>query len=81
MARPLESLCCETQRRYATSGPPRRSGSDLHLNRPDATFRWDAANAQWVYNQSTENLISGVTYTYRVPLEDGTSTTYQFGVR
>src|SRR5262249_48345023 len=47
---------------------------------PDATFRWDAAGRQWVFNASTRNLSSGVKYTYSIPLNDGTSIVYSFAV-
>ncbi len=48
---------------------------------PDTAFRWDATNQQWIFNISTKNLSSGLTYTYRVTLNDGTSFTFTFGIR
>ena len=47
----------------------------------DTTFRWDATNQEWIFNQSTKNLVAGVTYTYAISLADGTSITYTFGLR
>jgi hypothetical protein len=48
---------------------------------PDTAFRWDPTGRQWIFNMSTRNLTSGVKYTYRIPLNDGTAITYSFGVK
>ena len=48
---------------------------------PDAQFRWDATNQQWIFNISTRGLAAGNTYIYQVLLNDGTTITFQFGLR
>jgi hypothetical protein len=59
------------------------SGIDesVYSTTPDTSFRWDPSGAQWIYNQATSNLTSGVTYTYRIPLNDGTWITYRFAIK
>jgi hypothetical protein len=72
------------------SGPPTgsyASASGLSVNEtvvsttPDTTFRWDATNQQWIYNQSTKGLATNVKYTNTIQLNDGTSITYSFGLK
>ncbi len=48
---------------------------------PDTAFRWDPTAQQWIFNQSTKNLVSGTKYTYSINVNDGTSIPYVFGVR
>ena len=48
---------------------------------PDTDFRWDATSKQWIFNLSTKNLKSGVRYSYRVDLTDGTSISFDFGTK
>jgi len=48
---------------------------------PDAAFRWSASDQQWIFNISLKNLTPGVTYVYRVYLNDGTHIQFQFGVK
>jgi hypothetical protein len=43
-------------------------------------FRWDSAGQQWIYDQSTRNLVAQVLYTYRIPLLDGTFISYTFRI-
>jgi hypothetical protein len=47
----------------------------------DTDFRWSSTDQQWIFNLSTENLDAGVTYTYYVPLVDGTNIMFKFGVK
>jgi hypothetical protein len=53
----------------------------VYSTTPDTSFRWDSSAQQWIYNQNTGNLVSGIKYTYSIPLNDGTSITYTFAVR
>ncbi len=53
----------------------------VYSTTPDSSFRWDPSAQQWIYNQATSNLTSGVAYTYRIPLNDGTWITYRFGIK
>jgi hypothetical protein len=53
----------------------------VYSTTPDSSFRWDPSAQQWIYNQATSNLTSGVSYTYRIPLNDGTWITYRFGIK
>jgi len=48
---------------------------------PDADFRWDAANQQWIFNMSTKNLKAGVHYFLRIDLVDGTSIYFDFSTK
>ncbi|MGN6377658.1 MAG: MBG domain-containing protein, partial [Gaiellales bacterium] len=53
----------------------------VYSTTPDTSFRWDPTAQQWIFNQSTNNLSAGVVYTYKIPLNDGTSIAYKFGIR
>lgn len=53
----------------------------VYSTTPDTSFRWDPSAQQWIYNQATSNLTSGVAYTYKIPLNDGTWITYRFSIR
>jgi len=53
----------------------------VYSTTPDTAFRWDPTNQQWIFNQNTSNLVSGVKYTYKIQLNDGTSITYVFGIK
>jgi hypothetical protein len=53
----------------------------VYSTTPDTSFRWDPSAQQWIYNQATSNLTSGVAYTYRIPLNDGTWITYRFAIK
>jgi hypothetical protein len=53
----------------------------VYSTTPDTSFRWDPTGQQWIYNQSTGNLTSGVAYLYKIPLNDGTWITYRFAIR
>lgn len=48
---------------------------------PDATFRWDPTAQQWIFNMETKALAAGSTYAFRIGLNDGSSITFQFGLR
>jgi sugar lactone lactonase YvrE len=48
---------------------------------PGNAFRWDSTNQQWVFNLSTKNLSSNVTYVYQINLNDGTNIQFQFTVK
>jgi hypothetical protein len=47
----------------------------------DTSFRFDARSQQWILNLSTKGLAAGKTYVYRITLNDGSSTMFQFGLR
>jgi hypothetical protein len=48
---------------------------------PDAAFRWDATDRQWIFNISTKNLTANKTYKYEIKLNDGGSIVFQFGTK
>jgi hypothetical protein len=48
---------------------------------PDAAFRWDAHDQQWIFNLNTKPLAAGATYTYRITLNDGTAIVFAFSLR
>ncbi len=53
----------------------------VNTNNPDAAFRWDATDQQWIFNISTQNLSADSTYVYTTALNDGTTIRFQFGLR
>jgi hypothetical protein len=48
---------------------------------PDNAFRWDPTGLQWVFNISTKSLPAGQTYVYTITLNDGSTITFQYGLR
>lgn len=50
-------------------------------NNPDTSFRWDPTNQQWIFNITTGNLSAGNTYIYTIALNDGSTITFQYGLR
>jgi hypothetical protein len=57
---------------------------DIFSTTPDTAFRWDASGQQWIFNQSTKNnstLKSGVIYFFAINLNDGSSISFQYGLR
>lgn len=72
------------------SGPPQlvsktngAGGVDesIYSATPDTAFRWDQSSQQWIYNLATSNLTSGVIYTYKIVLDDGSSIPFIVGIR
>lgn len=53
----------------------------VDTNNPDTAFRWDSTDQQWIFNISTQNLAANSTYIYTITLNDGTTITFQFGLR
>jgi|GEM_PF-6819708 hypothetical protein len=53
----------------------------IYSSTPDSAFRWDASSQSWIFNLSTRNLVTGVTYRYGIALADGSMVTFQFGLR
>jgi hypothetical protein len=62
---------------------PGVSGVDEAVNstNADTSFRWSSADRSWVFNLSTNNLVSGFKYTYYIPLIDDTNIFFTFGVK
>lgn len=48
---------------------------------PDAAFRWDASEQQWIFNISTAGQEAQKTYVYTVTLNDGTTIGFRYGLR
>jgi hypothetical protein len=48
---------------------------------PDSAFRWDSTAQQWIFNINTKSLSAGVTYVFRITLNDGTTIDFQYGLR
>lgn len=48
---------------------------------PDTSFRWDPSAQQWIFDVSTKGLASGLTYFYRIGLNDGTHIDFQYGLK
>jgi len=48
---------------------------------PDAVFRWDSTNQQWIFNISTKSLTANNTYVYTITLNDGTTIVFQYGLK
>lgn len=53
----------------------------VDTNNPDTAFRWDSTDQQWIFNISTQNLAANSTYIYTITLNDGTTITFQYGLR
>lgn len=53
----------------------------VDTNNPDTAFRWDATDQQWIFNISTQSLSANSTYIYTISLNDGTTITFQYGLR
>jgi hypothetical protein len=53
----------------------------VDTNNPDTAFRWDPTNQQWIFNIATGNLLAGSTYIYTIMLNDGSTITFQYGLR
>ena len=47
----------------------------------DSGFRFDPTAQQWIFNLSTSNQSAGYTYVYSISLNDGTSITFQYGLK
>jgi hypothetical protein len=48
---------------------------------PDTAFRWDTTGQQWIFNLNTKSLNANKTYVYLVTLNDGSTITFQFGLK
>jgi hypothetical protein len=48
---------------------------------PDSVFRWDDTDQQWIFNIATSGLSAGSTYVFTLTLNDGTTITFQFGLK
>lgn len=53
----------------------------VDTNNPDTAFRWDPTGQQWIFNISTQNLTANFTYIYTITLNDGTTISFQYGLR
>jgi trimeric autotransporter adhesin len=48
---------------------------------PDSAFRWDSTAQQWIFNVNTRGLSPGTTYVYAISLNDGSTISFQFGLK
>jgi hypothetical protein len=48
---------------------------------PDTAFRWDPTDRQWIHNLNTKNLAGGITYFYRITLNDTQTIEFHFYLR
>jgi len=53
----------------------------IDANVADAGFRFDTSAQQWIFNLSTKSENAGYTYVYTITLNDGTSITFQYGLK
>ena len=53
----------------------------VDTNNPDTAFRWDPTGLQCNFNITTAGLTGGSTYIYTITLNDGTTITFQYGLR
>ncbi len=53
----------------------------VNTNNPDSAFRWDPTVLQWIFNITTSNLAAGSTYIYTITLNDGSTISFQYGLR
>ena len=47
----------------------------------DTSFRWDPNAQEWTFNLSTSNQAAGNTYVYAISLNDGSTITFQYGLK
>jgi hypothetical protein len=47
----------------------------------DTAFRWDPNAQEWTFNLSTSNQSAGNTYVYAISLNDGSTITFQYGLK
>ena len=57
------------------------ANEEVTATTPDASFRWDSAGQQWVFNISTKNLATSKTYVYEITLNDGTTIPFTYGLK
>jgi len=51
---------------------------------PDTAFRWDPTGQQWIFNISTKSApvsVANQTYGFQILLNDGSSISFQFGLK
>ncbi|MHB1317142.1 MAG: PxKF domain-containing protein [Anaerolineae bacterium] len=48
---------------------------------PFGEFRWSADEQQWIFNMNTKNLKAGMTYSYLINLNDGSTISFSFGLK
>jgi len=59
---------------------PKREASTT----PDTAFRWDPSGQQWIFNISTKSApvsVANQTYGFQILLNDGSSISFQFGLK
>lgn len=54
---------------------------DIVSTTPDVTFRWSSTDQLWIFNLNTKNLTPGLTYWYRITLNDGSRIPFSFGLK
>jgi hypothetical protein len=64
-----------------SSAPSTPINEVVEAKNGDTAFRWSAADQMWIFNIDTKPLQAGITYTYQVSLNDGTSFTIRFSLR
>jgi len=63
------------------SGTVANVDETIDANVIDSGFRFDTSAQQWIFNLSTKGENAGYTYVYTISLNDGTSITFQYGLR
>jgi sugar lactone lactonase YvrE len=63
------------------SGTVANVDETVNANVADSGFRFDSSGQQWIFNLSTNGQLAGYTYVYSINLNDGTSVTFQYGLR
>jgi hypothetical protein len=63
------------------SGTVTQVNEEVVSTSADSAFRWSADGEQWIFNINTKNLQASQTYVFEVSLNDGSSFTFQFGLK
>lgn len=63
------------------SGTTQNVDETISSTTTDSAFHWDPTAQQWIFNLSTSNLPAGQTYRFVILLNDGSSISFQFGLK
>jgi hypothetical protein len=64
-----------------TNGTMGETGEAVDSTTPFTEFRWSPDDQQWIFNISTKNLSANKTYVYLITLNDGSTISFQYGLK
>jgi len=65
----------------STAGTFSDANEEPDSTTPDAAFRWDPSDRQWIFNISTKTMSANTTYLFRIALNDGSFIDFRFGLK